>query len=230
MSDNKPFAALKKLKVKDKKKAKPEPKPAPQPVPRADSEEDLFRNAMSGVTPIAGAGRDIQLNAPRPAPPVEDPDAEAAEHLRRLVNGGLEFDMEYTDEFMRGNVRGLDATLFNRLKAGTISHEAHIDLHGLTMEAAYDAVLFFIRESFMQGKRCVLLIPGRGKNSPGGQGIIRQELQHWLTRDPLKRVVLAFCTAQPRHGGAGALYVLLRKQKKSGKIKWERGDFWNEDD
>jgi DNA-nicking Smr family endonuclease len=54
-------------------------------------------------------------------------------------------------------------------------------------------------------------------------GILRQGVQSWLTRDPVKRIVLAFCTAQPRHGGAGALYVLLRKHKKGqGKIFWDK--------
>ena len=52
---------------------------------------------------------------------------------------------------------------------------------------------------------------------------LEEELKAWLTRDPLKRVVLAFATALPRHGGAGALYVLLRKFKKSkGKVRFER--------
>jgi DNA-nicking Smr family endonuclease len=56
--------------------------------------------------------------------------------------------------------------------------------------------------------------------------VLKEELKTWLTRDPLKRVVLAFVTALPRHGGAGALYVLLRKYKKiKGKVRWE--NFWD---
>ena len=63
----------------------------------------------------------------------------------------------------------------------------------------------------------------RGANSPGGVPVLKEELKSWLTRDPLKRVVLAFTTAQPRHGGAGALYVLLRKFKKTkGKVRFEK--------
>jgi DNA-nicking Smr family endonuclease len=67
------------------------------------------------------------------------------------------------------------------------------------------------------------VIPGRGVNSPGGMAVLKEELKAWLTRDPLKRVVLAFTTALPRHGGAGALYVLLRKFKKTkGKVHFEK--------
>ena len=88
---------------------------------------------------------------------------------------------------------------------------------------AYAALTTFIKMSYNKGKRTVLLIPGRGKNSPEGYSVLRDSLERWLTRNPFKRVVLAFCTAQPKDGGAGALYVLLRKYKKSrGKIQWDR--------
>ena len=55
-----------------------------------------------------------------------------------------------------------------------------------------------------------------------GQGILRQEISTWLTQAPLKRIVLAFTTALPRHGGSGAVYLLLRQARKErGKIFWE---------
>jgi DNA-nicking Smr family endonuclease len=85
-------------------------------------------------------------------------------------------------------------------------------------------LLLFVKKNYLGGKRCLLIIPGRGKNSPQGRGVLREQLQAWLTRNPLKRVTLAFTSAKPQHGGAGALYILLRKYKKSrGKIIWERG-------
>jgi DNA-nicking Smr family endonuclease len=68
----------------------------------------------------------------------------------------------------------------------------------------------------------VLLIPGRGRNSPNGVAVLRDCIRVWLTREPFKRVVLAFCTAETADGGPGSLYVLLRKYKKRGKIYWNR--------
>lgn len=53
-------------------------------------------------------------------------------------------------------------------------------------------------------------------------GVLREKLQSWLTQDPFKRVVLAFCTAQSHDGGPGSVYVLLRKYRKKGRIYWER--------
>jgi DNA-nicking Smr family endonuclease len=119
---------------------------------------------------------------------------------------------------MHGFVRGLDSKIFQQLKAGRLSVEGHLDLHGQNADQALDALLFFMRKSYLAGRRAVIVVPGRGRNSPGGLSILRQELQSWLTREPLKRIVLAFCTAQPKDGGAGALYVLLRKQKTAYEI------------
>lgn len=235
-SFNNPFDQLKGLKLK---KNKPKPVVTPKPVPPAASkdvpvapdEEDLFRMAMSGVDRMGKtqAGRQI-ADVVKPAPPVAkvDPDEQARSMLHDLVSGKVEFELEFTDEFVQGFVIGIDQKIFRQLKAGQLSPEAHLDLHGLNAEQAYESLLMFMRDAYYQGKRCILLIPGRGINSPGGMPVLKQELKSWLTRDPLKRVVLGFSTAQPRHGGAGAIYVLLRQRKKTeGKIKWE--NLWGDD-
>lgn len=169
-----------------------------------------------------------------PSPPsksavITDPEETARKDLQRFINGEVDFELEYTEEYMYGYVRGLDIKTFQQLKNGSLSIAAHLDLHGMTSIQAQESLLFFIRESYMQNHRCVLVVTGRGINSPGGQSVLRREAETWLTRDPLKRVVLAFCTAQPKDGGAGALYVLLRKQKKNqGKIKWDKMFNWDE--
>ena len=192
-------------------------------------DETLFTQAMTGVNRLdkAAAGRQIQGGAnAAPARP-KDPDAEARSALQDLVSGKVEFELEYTDEYVQGFVKGTDQKIFRQLKAGRFSPEAHLDLHGLNAEQAQQALLIFIREQYFLGKRCLLLIPGRGINSPGKTPVLKEELKTWLTKDPLKRVVLAFCTAQPRHGGAGALYVLIRQRKKTeGRIRWD--NWWGD--
>lgn len=223
---NNPFAKLKGVKFNKKKKAAPIPTPKiqdRQDVPEDDG--DLFGRAMSGVARLDGKASGRQVSAPVKATPAltpTDPESEAKSRLYDLVSGKVEFELEFTDEYVQGFVRGLDTKIFRQLKAGQFSPEAHLDLHGLNAEQAQMAVLQFFRDQYYLGKRCVLLVPGRGINSPGGQAVLKEELKTWLTRDPLKRVVLAFCTAQPRHGGAGAVYALLRQRKKTeGKIRWE---------
>jgi DNA-nicking Smr family endonuclease len=175
---------------------------------------------MQDVAPLRGSGREI---APIPPSPTNRPTAPPSPSFSELLEKNIQFDLESTHEFIQGQIRGLNPKTFRKLKGGSLSVEAHLDLHGHTLDQARISFLDFMRETYLQGMRCVLIIPGRGKNSPLGMGILRQGVQSWLTRDPVKRIVLAFCTAQPRHGGAGALYVLLRKHKKSqGKIFWDK--------
>lgn len=191
--------------------------------PDESREEELFLNAMQGVEKMDdNTGRQVAPETPPPKTTIASSSDEARRDLDRFMRGDIEFELEYTDEFLYGYVRGLDIKTFQRLKSGSLSVAAHLDLHGMTLDQAQENLLFFVRESYLQGYRCVLVVTGRGRNSPGGQSILRSETATWLTKDPLRRVVLAFCTAQPKDGGAGAIYVLLRKQKKTqGKVNWD---------
>jgi len=185
---------------------------------KASTDDDvLFLGAMSDVAPLAKGGREV-------TPPAAVTKANLSEPktFARLLEENVEFEMEHTHEFISGLIKGLDAKIFRKLKNGQYSVQGHLDLHGMNTEQAKLGVQEFLRRAYMEGKRCVLIIPGRGRNSPLGQGVLRQELSTWLTQAPLKRIVLAFATALPRHGGAGALYLLLRQARKDkGKIIWE---------
>lgn len=183
----------------------------------AASEEDDFLLAMKQVTPLQGRGRDVPPAVAQSSPP---PSADTS--LQDFLDGKLEFALSMTDEYMEGHVVGLDQMIMNKLRAGGLSPEAHLDLHGLNAQQAFETLRGFMRGSWYKGLRTILVVPGRGKNSPDGVGVLRGKLQSWLTQDPFKRVVLAFCTAQPHDGGPGSVYVLLRKYKKKGRVYWER--------
>ncbi|AMK11846.1 Smr/MutS family protein [Pseudodesulfovibrio indicus] len=193
-------------------------------------EQEIFLAAMQGVQRMDGeSGRQVSPAVQTAAAQQLSEEDQARNDLERFMRGDIEFELEYTEEYMYGYVRGLDIKTFQQLKNGSLSVAGHLDLHGMTSDQARDSLLFFIRESYLQGHRCVLVVTGRGKNSPGGQPILRTETETWLTKEPLRRVVLAFCTAQPKDGGAGALYVLLRRQKKTeGKVQWDRMMNWDD--
>ncbi len=121
------------------------------------------------------------------------------------------FDIQYTDEYIEGAIVGADSALLPKLRRGDFSIQAHLDLHGMTAAEARQAVERFILNSVNKGLRCVLIIHGRGLNSQDQIPILKERMRSWLKRGRLKHLVLAFATAQPCDGGAGALYVLLRK-------------------
>ncbi|HEY1796810.1 MAG TPA: Smr/MutS family protein [Stellaceae bacterium] len=167
---------------------------------RARAEDtDLWRRAMRDVAPL----RERPDFAPPPekqaAPvivpmlPRMEPPAPATPNLPGL------------DRFA-----GIDRATAERLKRGKLVIEARLDLHGLTQAEAHRALAGFVGGSRANGLRCVLVITGRG--AVGG-GILRQAVPRWLDEPGLRRHLLAIAPAQSRDGGAGALYLLLRRSE-----------------
>ncbi len=111
----------------------------------------------------------------------------------------------------------MDARAFGRLSRGKLAPEARIDLHGLTLPEAQLALCRFVSGAHARGARLVLVITGKGRNGGADApfsrriGALRREVPLWLSRPPLSGIVLQVAEAHPRHGGAGALYVYLRK-------------------
>jgi DNA-nicking Smr family endonuclease len=107
-----------------------------------------------------------------------------------------------------GRFAGIDRANAERLKRGQQRIEARLDLHGLSQEEAHRALLGFIRAGRAAGKRCVLVITGRGRL---GGGVLKEAVPRWLDEAEFRPHLLAISAAQPRDGGAGAIYVMLRR-------------------
>lgn len=191
------------------------PPPPPAPTPPAASDEDLFLREMADVRPLSSEERS-RVVPPPPAPPertVTDPDAEALAELSDLVTGAGSFDIADSVEFVEGAVVGLDRRLVRRLRNGDFAYQSHLDLHGMTAPLAREAVDRFLTRAQQRGERCVLIIHGRGLNSKDQMPVLKHRLANWLARGAWNRLVLAFTSARPCDGGAGALYVLLRRER-----------------
>jgi DNA-nicking Smr family endonuclease len=118
---------------------------------------------------------------------------------------------------------GLDARTSERLKRGQLPIEGRLDLHGMSQGEARRALDGFIAEAHASGRRAVLIITGKGLKPRHdyedpwhgiGRGILKQATPRWLNEAPNRARVLAFTEAQPRHGGGGALYVLIRRLRE----------------
>ena len=169
---------------------------------------------MAGVEPLEFNRVKTRKPGPLSTPsrrPLLEGELEAYAQLLDLVSGEGRFDIQFTDEYIEGAVVGADSELLPKLRQGDFSIQAHLDLHGMTTSEARQAVERFILASAIKGLRCVLIIHGRGLNSRDQIPILKQRLSNWFKRGRLRHLVLAFATAQPCDGGAGAIYVLLRK-------------------
>jgi len=212
-----PFRTLGKLVPKRARPVRPTAptRTAPVQAPVAPDADVLFRHAMAGVQPLAPQERD-RVAQPVPASPpraVTHPDAEALAELCDLVGGTAPFDISDTDEHIEGAIIGLDPRLLRRLRKGEFAYQAHLDLHGLTADEARPAVEAFLARALQAGQRCVLIVHGRGRNSKDQIPVLKSRLTGWLARGQWSRLILAFATARACDGGAGALYVLLRRRR-----------------
>jgi len=116
----------------------------------------------------------------------------------------------------------LDARTELRLKRGKMPIEGRLDLHGYNQEQAHEMLKAFLLASHARGKRCLLVITGKGQrgtrqedsytNEPA-VGILKQKLPQWLSMPPLREIVLKTFQAAPQDGGSGACYIYLKRTR-----------------
>jgi DNA-nicking Smr family endonuclease len=170
-------------------------------------EQALFREAMQGTKPIARKKRAVQ--SPPPAKPEGVAAKPSAAKLRPIPVVATRPSAARPIE--AGRIADLDKRTGERFKRGEMAIDAKIDLHGLTQAEAHDRLQGFLAKAAAGGKRCVLIVTGKGA---GGWGVLRDSVPRWLNEPALRRHLLAFSQAQARHGGAGALYALLKRKRE----------------
>lgn len=166
----------------------------------ADADDTaLFRAAVGTVQPLAQQNRVTTRPAPRkplprpPAPPPAVPD--------RLSDFTGE---NVLDEYLSN---GLSRMTLRKLRRGAWPVEDSLDLHGNHTDAARRLLQGFLHEASQRKLRCVLVIHGKGLNSKGGEAVLRKLARHWLSQHAL---VMGYCDAPAKHGGSGAVLVLLK--------------------
>ena len=113
-------------------------------------------------------------------------------------------------------LEAFDRRLKQRLSRGTEVIEARVDLHGKTQSEAYAALLSFLRKAQSNGAKFVLVITGKGGGAGedfSERGVLKRQVPQWLRLPEFRRYVLGFEDAHHRHGGAGALYLRIRRQR-----------------
>ncbi len=115
-----------------------------------------------------------------------------------------------SDQALHFSAPGIQLKTLQRLRKGHLPWEQGIDLHGLNIEDARNHLSQFIRSSYQQQKQIVLVVHGKAYSQSGSSPMLKSYTNDWLRQLP---EVLAFSSAQPKDGGTGALYVLLRRRK-----------------
>ncbi len=106
-----------------------------------------------------------------------------------------------------GDYSGIDRNTADSFRKGESKIDAKLDLHGMTSEKAHNALILFIKKQIKLENRRLLVITGKGK------GILNSALSGWLGVPEINKFILAFDKANPKHGGDGAFYILLKRKR-----------------
>ena len=160
-------------------------------------ESALWRRVVESVTPLHG---------PLAEPPVATPPAESLPKVaarprpapppRKAVPGTT-----------------LDASWDRRLARGLVQPDRSLDLHGQNLSTAWALLDRRLGEAVADGARVLLLITGKPPSDRSGRGAIRAAVGDWLAASPYAGDIAAVRNAHPRHGGAGALYIILKRRR-----------------
>ncbi len=195
------------------------PSPPCLPEDQIVDEGRLFKQAMADVRPIARDHRQPGGNTCKPPyePDITD-EAEAILKLKKLISNGEGFVVANTPEYVEGADNQVSPLIIERLHRGDFAIQRHIDLHGLSVHAAQDAVAAFLKEAVSNSQRAVLIVHGRGLSSPGPP-VLKTQVIGWLTSGPWRKWVMAYASARSCDGGTGATYVLLRSRPLTRRFR-----------
>ena len=177
---------------------------------RLEREQNLFRSAVSDAVPLARVDRVEPV--PVPPPPVAR-QFQRDEQLALAASLSDEIDIERlldTDEALSYRRPEVGADIPRRLRRGEWVTQGQLDLHGLRVDAAREALVGYLADCLHRGRRCVRVIHGKGLGSVNREPVLKGKVLRWLTQ---REEVLAFCQAGPHDGGSGAVLVLLRSAR-----------------
>lgn len=186
-----------------------------------ENERELFLAEMKDVVPLPASDRVLVRPAQEPPTPgllrrreMASDDAQPTNRLtipeRVREVGPLDIVGERKD--------GVQEGVYRKLRLGKYDISARLDLHRVKVRDACDQVQQFLLDAWQHNLRTVLITHGKGVHSPV-PGVMKSYVMHWLEESDL---VLAWHSAQPRHGGTGATYVLVRKSSDARQQTRER--------
>ena len=169
----------------------------------------VWRAVAGSVTPLPG--RALPEDEEAPPDPAPSPSPPPRPLLPPLTRPAAPPVPRVLPPLSAGNAPGLDKRSAERMKRGEMEIDGRLDLHGMTQDTAHAALVGFVSRAYESGRRCLLVITGKGYRE--GTGVLRANVPRWLNQSPCRERILGFSPARPQHGGEGALYVLIKRRR-----------------
>jgi len=181
--------------------------------PIDEDELDLFRQSVADARPLKPQNT-VQHHTPR-----AKPSTPPKQHLNKTGQTGRyhlsdEYQVEEVDtgDELLFSRAGLQHNVIKKLRRGQFHCSAVLDLHGMVVTEARQALIEFISQCRSHNARYVRIVHGKGHGSSSKLPVLKNCVNNWLRQID---DVLAYCSAQPRDGGTGAVYLLLKRDSRS---------------
>lgn len=181
-----------------------------------DDDFSLFQAQLRGVKPIkvdqADTGK-AKLDRAQLAKLRQN--ASVREHSTKVDGLSDQFVIDVGPEDpLHWAANGMQEGQMRKLKLGQIAFDGSLDLHGMSVEKARDTLWEFLAEACKLEVRCVRITHGKAVRMDGRKPMIKSHVNTWLRQHPQ---VLGFTSCQPKHGGTGAVYVILKRTMMDGR-------------
>lgn len=169
-----------------------------------------FQRAVADVSPLQSDRAELKRKGVPTPSESQQYRRQAAEQENETFVDGLSttaVEIIESEQDMLFVSPGVQLRQMKKLRRGHIPWQAGLDLHGYTLDQAREELSRFIRDCEARGLRCALVVHGKSYSQPGQPALMKSHVNDWLRQ---LSPVLAFCSAQPVDGGAGAVYVLIK--------------------
>ncbi len=174
---------------------------------QTDEDFSTFQEAIKGVKPLRNDRIDLYAH-PKNTHPYKDKNHYDDESNHAQISDEKESEEVTGEEFLFFARTGLQFKAKKQLRQGKIIIDDHLDLHGMTISEARETLLEFISFAQKQQIRCIRLVHGKGYRASTHKPVLKNKVNSWLRQHP---DVLAFSSAQPKDGGTGAMYIVLKQ-------------------
>lgn len=174
--------------------------------PLSAEEAALWARLIATVEPLAGRTQSFASPVPAAiqAPPVKAPKGRVPPPR----------EPSRTQKPASEPANTLDGSWDRRLSRGMVQPDLAVDLHGYTLDTAYRTLDAGLEQAIARGARVLLLVTGKPRAPGSGRGAIRAAVGDWLAASRHASDIAAVRGAHPRHGGSGALYIVLRRRRE----------------
>lgn len=139
--------------------------------------------------------------------------------VNRNIENNVDFvdaaNLNYDYVLKKNNSLGIDRKLDKKLKSGNFVADIKVDFHGLKLDEAFNYLISTVKYAYENGLKFILVITGKGYGTKLGKDSIKSQIEHWMTHPDISSRVVKYVDAQPKDGGLGAIYVLVKSRKNN---------------